>query len=142
MIPRHFILLKQMPINSNGKLDRKALPLPKFDTLNRRVLSSENETQNIIHNLWKEILAGGQFGIDDNFFDVGGSSLTIMELGLKLEKAFGREIKTLDLFRHPTIKEMAALLEQKPSLEISDQKSRAQAQRKRLKGLLSKRKYK
>jgi acyl carrier protein len=142
MIPHHFILLKQMPINSNGKLDRKALPLPKFDTLNRRILSPENETQNIIHNLWKEILAGGQFGIDDNFFDVGGNSLTIMELGLALEKAFGREIKVLDLFRHPTIKGIAALFEQKSSPEMSDQKSRAEAQRKRLKSLLSKRKYK
>lgn len=141
MIPSHFLLLEQMPINANGKLDRKALPLPEVKTLNSLILPPENETQNIIHNLWKEILSDGQFGIDDNFFDVGGNSLTIMELGLKLEKAFGRQIRVLDLFRHPTIKGIATLFEQKPSPVITNQKSRAEAQRKRLKGLLSKRKH-
>lgn len=141
MIPGHFLLLEQMPINANGKLDRKALPIPEVETPNSLILPPENETQNTIHNLWKEILSGGQFGIDDNFFDVGGSSLTIMELGLKLERAFGKEVGVLDLFRHPTIKGMSTLFEQKSSLKMTDQKSRADAHRKRLKKMQIKRKY-
>jgi acyl carrier protein len=140
MIPSHFLWLEQMPINANGKLDRKALPLPEVKPLDSLILPPENDTQKTIHTLWKNILSGGDFGIDDNFFDVGGSSLTLMELGLKLEKVFERQINVLDLFRHPTIKGMATFFEQKSSSEMTDQKSRAQAQRERLKGLRSKRK--
>jgi acyl carrier protein len=121
-------------------LDRKALPLPEVKPLDSLILPPENDTQKTIHTLWKNILSGGDFGIDDNFFDVGGSSLTLMELGLKLEKVFERQINVLDLFRHPTIKGMATFFEQKSSSEMTDQKSRAQAQRERLKGLRSKRK--
>jgi acyl carrier protein len=131
MVPAHYILLPEMPLNANGKLDRKALPAPKIDPVGRSVLPPENEIQHIIYDLWKELLSAKQFGIDDNFFDVGGSSLTIMELGLLLEKAFGRQIGVMDLFRYPTIKGMATLIGKTTTADNSVQEKRANAQRKR-----------
>lgn len=116
MLPAAFVVLDALPLTSNGKLDRKALPAPSFagDLSQRLEPSTDLERQ--LHALWAEVLGHRDFGITDNFWLVGGHSLAAAGLVIRIEREFGRAIPVEAIFRCPTIREQANRL-LKPSAQ-------------------------
>ncbi|OPY27897.1 MAG: Acetyl-coenzyme A synthetase [Methanobacterium sp. PtaU1.Bin242] len=105
MIPSHFIKLEKMPLNLNGKIDRKALPEPDGSiSTDTEYVAPRNEFEELLVEIWKEVLGVKKVGIEDNFFDLGGNSLTIINLLSRVLEETGIEIPIRPIFEHPTIK--------------------------------------
>jgi amino acid adenylation domain-containing protein len=112
MVPTYFVALGKMPLNPNGKVDRKALPEPDMK-IGEGYIPPRNETEKELVNIWAEVLGrkvGASpadyplIGIDDNFFRLGGHSLQAAALIARLHKAFSVEFTMHQLFRNPTIR--------------------------------------
>ncbi|MEC4020204.1 non-ribosomal peptide synthetase [Streptomyces sp. H27-D2] len=90
MLPSHYVVLESLPLTSNGKIDRAALPTPwnDGDETNRRVAPS-NEIEERLLALWSDLLGHSDFGIEDGFFDVGGDSLHAVRIIGQLRSEFG-----------------------------------------------------
>jgi amino acid adenylation domain-containing protein/non-ribosomal peptide synthase protein (TIGR01720 family) len=111
MIPSEFIRLEKIPVNSNGKVDRKALesnnlPGTRLDTPVSHTAPG-SEIEKIIADTWKEVLQREKVGIHDNFFDIGGNSFSIIRLNSRLKEAFKKDIPVTDLFNYPTVASLA-----------------------------------
>ncbi|CAF4342835.1 unnamed protein product, partial [Adineta steineri] len=124
MIPSFFIILDKLPLNQNGKVDRKQLPSPTFTDLSSNQLKHNNEllhpTNDIevnIHRIWCEIFKQNQISTDTNIFSIGGHSLLMMELYHRYKIEFHLEQKQnslsiSNLFQLPTITHHAQLIQQ------------------------------
>ncbi|CAF1034858.1 unnamed protein product [Adineta steineri] len=119
MIPSIFIILDKLPLNPNGKVDRKLLPPPHFSSTNLtnsiELLSPTNDIQVTIHHIWCEIFKQNQISTDTNIFTIGGHSLLMMQLFHRYKIEFHLETDTLsisNLFQHPTIIHHAQLIYQ------------------------------
>ncbi|CAF4072475.1 unnamed protein product [Adineta steineri] len=119
MIPSFFIILEKLPLNPNGKIDRKLLPSPHFSSIHLtnsiELLLPTNDVEVSIHQIWCEIFKLNQISIDTNMFTIGGHSLLIMQLFHRYKVEFHLETNTLSissLFQHPTIIDHAKLIQQ------------------------------
>ncbi|CAF1591938.1 unnamed protein product, partial [Adineta steineri] len=119
MIPSIFIVLNKLPLNQNGKIDRKLLPSPHFSSIHLtnslELLLPTNDIEISIHHIWCEILKLNQISTDTNIFTIGGHSLLIMQLFHRYKTQFHLETSTLsisNLFQHPTIIHHAQLIQQ------------------------------
>ncbi len=112
MIPSAFVFLESLPL-TNGKLDRTALPMPnhKRPDLSHAYVQARNEIEEILVQLWKEILDLRPIGIHDNFFDLGGHSLAATRVVSQVIQRFQLELPLQSLFAAPTVAEMAAVIE-------------------------------
>ena len=109
MVPAVFVVMETMPLTVNGKINRRALPAP--DSAQRSAsLAPENELEQKIAEVWRQILQVDQISRDDNFFDLGGHSLLMTQVQTKLRRALGRDVRIVDLFTHPTLRSLAAHL--------------------------------
>ncbi|MED1910401.1 non-ribosomal peptide synthetase [Brevibacillus laterosporus] len=111
MVPDYCISLDQMPLTPNGKIDRKMLPaveesLPMEEYVAPRTLLEEK-----LEDIWKGILGLSQVGIKDNFFERGGHSLRATALVSTIQKELQKNIQLRDVFQHPTIEQMAQIIE-------------------------------
>jgi aspartate racemase len=107
MVPAHIVRVNALPLTPNGKVDRSALPAPnpKAQELTGWIgPAAELETE--IGVLWERVLHC-RAGLDDNFFDLGGSSLQLMEIHAALKQELGCELGITDLFEYPTIRSLA-----------------------------------
>lgn len=114
MIPSTFVILDQLPITPNGKVDHKKLPVPDLEVSSpeqKQRVKASTRTQQIISDTWKEVLDLEEVSIYDNFFDIGGHSLLIAQVNNKLQERFNREIPLIDLFQYSTISALSAQLE-------------------------------
>ena len=109
MIPAAFVLLDALPLTSNGKVDRRRLPAP--DTarpeLERTFVAPRTEAEQTIAAIWRKVLHLDHVGVHDNFFDLGGHSLFILQVHNELRESFDKEIAMVEMFRHPTISSLA-----------------------------------
>ncbi|CAF3923978.1 unnamed protein product, partial [Adineta steineri] len=119
MIPSFFIILDKLPLNPNGKVDRKLLPPPHFSSIHLtnsiELLRPTNDIEVSIHHIWCEIFKQNQISMDTNIFTIGGHSLLIMQLFHRYKIEFRLETNALfitDLFQRPTIIDHAQLLQQ------------------------------
>ncbi|MCY0989399.1 amino acid adenylation domain-containing protein [Nannocystis sp. ILAH1] len=111
MLPAEFVELPQWPLLPSGKLDRRALPLPRERApASRPAPSSGTGLELQIAAIWRDVLQLDQVGLDERFFDLGGHSLLLARVRAELERATGRAIAIVELFRHPTIRSLAAHL--------------------------------
>jgi amino acid adenylation domain-containing protein len=112
MVPTAFTLLDHLPLTPNRKVDRKALPEPDRGERPEDTAFAAPETglEREIAAAWREVLDREPVGADDNFFDLGGHSLLLVRLHVRLEQILRREIPLLDLFAHPTVRSQAAHL--------------------------------
>lgn len=110
MIPSHFVRIDEIPLTSNGKLDKKALPDPYKSALGggEKYLAPENETQQVIADVWSEVLGVEKVGINDNFFSIGGDSLKAIRVIVKLNKQLNSQLKVSHIFNHQTVAQLAA----------------------------------
>lgn len=108
MIPAYFMQLDYLPLTVNGKVDKNRLPDPVKKSLSDNVyLAPRNETEEVLVKIWEEVLGREGVGINDDFFELGLSSLNIMQLNAGIKKKFGTEIGLMDMFEYPTISQIA-----------------------------------
>jgi natural product biosynthesis luciferase-like monooxygenase protein len=132
MVPQAVLVLPSLPMTPNGKIDRRALPEPNAAIAVRPAASAPtSELEKTIAAIWQDVLGLPQVGTGDNFFDLGGHSLLVVQVQRRLREACGREVSITDMFRLPTIKALAAHLggaETQPNA-VNDGLARAQARR-------------
>ncbi|OEC33738.1 hypothetical protein A7D25_17265 [Pseudomonas sp. 21C1] len=113
MLPSAFVLLERLPLNANGKIDRKALPAPDFAAQSEaRYVAPRSELEAQLTEAWQSVLGLARVGIEDNFFELGGHSLLATQLIGQIGKLSGKELPLRVVFECPTIAAMAAWLEQ------------------------------
>ncbi|RMT79636.1 non-ribosomal peptide synthetase [Pseudomonas viridiflava] len=111
MVPALYVHLDAWPLSPNGKLDRKALPVPGTDALlSRPYEAPEGEMETLLADLWSELLGVEHVGRHDNFFELGGHSLLAVSLTARLRQE-GLEADVRALFEHPTLAGYAAITE-------------------------------
>jgi amino acid adenylation domain-containing protein len=121
MIPSAFIFLDSLP-SINGKLDRKALPKPddKRPSLTQAYLPARNEIEKNLAQIWENVLDVHPIGIHDNFFDLGGNSLSATRVVSRVIKQLHSEIPLQSLFSSPTVAEMAAVIKEHQATTLGE----------------------
>jgi amino acid adenylation domain-containing protein len=134
MVPSAVVRIEAMPLTPNGKVDRNALPAPEGERQSEEAfVAPQTETEQRLAAIWRDVLRIEQVGANDNFFDLGGHSLLVVQLHARIREALGVELTVLDLFRHPTVASLARHLSAGDRGEahagISDARDRARRQR-------------
>jgi iturin family lipopeptide synthetase C len=117
MIPSYFVYLHQLPLTSNGKLDKKNLPDPEI-VLENNYEAPRTIKEKVLATHWGNVLGIANPGIDDNFFSVGGDSIKSIQISAKMRNE-GYEVGVNDIFTFPTIKQLATKI--RPLRVMSDQ---------------------
>ncbi len=113
MIPSRIVVLDKLPLNPNGKVDRNALSKPEVLAGRERqsnTLAPKSGMEERIHRVWTRILQRSEAGLDENFFETGGDSLLAIQFQNDLRRELDLRVDLADLFRHPTIRSLAALV--------------------------------
>lgn len=110
MVPAVIMVLEALPLTPSGKVDRKALPSPDGSRpeLKSAFVAPRNANEQVLAEIWTQVLGIEQVGVQDNFFELGGDSLMSIRVVAKANKA-GLSITTKQLFQHQTIAELAAV---------------------------------
>ncbi|WJE01554.1 non-ribosomal peptide synthase/polyketide synthase [Streptomyces antimycoticus] len=108
MVPGAFVALDAMPLNSSGKLDRRALPAPRLDADRPEgtATAPRTETERELARIWTEVLGARTVGVSDNFFELGGDSILSIQIVSRARRA-GLALTSRDVFLHQTIAELA-----------------------------------
>jgi amino acid adenylation domain-containing protein len=122
MIPAYFVQIDEIPLTSNGKLDKKGLPDPFKNTLltEANYVAPTNEQEESIVKIWKEQLGVEQIGIEDNFFHIGGDSLKAIRVVVQMNKVLDASVRIADIFTYKTIKNIVANLTEIDSVSKND----------------------
>ncbi|MDQ1353207.1 MAG: hypothetical protein QG657_3513, partial [Acidobacteriota bacterium] len=115
MIPSYFVPLEKIPLTPNGKINRKALPKPGLKA-SAGYMAPRDEIETKLVDLWAEVLDSqvhASIGIDDDFFQLGGHSLKATILASKIHKEFEVRVPLVEIFKAPTIKELAKYIKEK-----------------------------
>jgi acyl carrier protein len=113
MVPRRFVLRSELPETPSGKLDRRALAALSVDgemqcTAPREYAAPKTDIERHVATLWQRVLRVERIGLDDNFFDLGGHSLLLIQVHTALQDETARTIPMLELLRRPTVREVCA----------------------------------
>jgi aryl carrier-like protein len=113
MVPAYFVPLTSLPLNHNGKLDRRALPPPSAQESVSRAPSVAPRTapEELVATLFRQALARADIGIYDNFFDLGGDSIMAARLMARLRAASGMDLPLRNLFERPTVAGLAEAID-------------------------------
>jgi acyl carrier protein len=137
MVPNAFVMLEKFPLTPNGKIDRRSLPSPTGlrPELESTYVAPRTEIERTITAIWQAVLHLEKIGINDNFFDVGGHSLRLVQVHFKLRQKFQRKLSMVDLLQYPTISSLAQYLslensEQFPSLVESSRRGQKRKEKK------------
>ena len=108
MVPAAFVVLPQLPLNANGKVDRKALVPPDRDAFaHKAYVSPSSRRERVLAEIWERVLNTSRIGVRDNFFALGGDSiLSIQVVSQARSRGFG--LSTRAIFEHPTIEALAS----------------------------------
>ena len=117
MVPSAFVKLDRFPLNPNGKIDKKALPEPDLQT-NQEWVPAETKTEQVLTEIWQEVLKLEQVGITQNFFALGGHSLLATQMIGELRHRFNLDIPLQEVFDRQTIQSLAAYMD-----ELSQQRA-------------------
>ena len=117
MIPSVFVRLDELPLLPNGKVDRNALPKPGAWERAREHEAPSTYTEQQLAAIWEEVLDTRPVGVDDDFFALGGHSLAAVRLMTQVRRRFGTEIPLSEVFRSPTVRSLAVLVDHKLDAE-------------------------
>jgi amino acid adenylation domain-containing protein len=111
MIPATFTLMDALPLSPTGKVDRSKLPPPRKEPPGVAVQpGTGNETETILLEIWRKVLGSGAVGLNDNFFDLGGTSLQLIQVHATIASIMHSDLTVVDLFQYPRISALAARL--------------------------------
>jgi hypothetical protein len=113
MTPSAFVFLDALPLTPNGKANRQALPAPDSHRpeLETAYVAPRTVLEKTIAEVWRELLGVEAAGLHDNFFDLGGNSLLVVQAQARLGEALGRNLPVVKLFQYPTIHALAGFLD-------------------------------
>ena len=121
MVPSAIVALESLPLNPNGKVDRKALPEPDFVSTSHYE-APQGEVEEALAGAWREVLSIAQVGRHDNFFELGGHSLAMLQVQQKLQQALSVSLPLRLYFENPLLKDIAAAVyERRPFSEQNDE---------------------
>ena len=121
MVPQYIVKLDKLPYTPNGKIDRKKLPVPELKTDNKEIILPRNNTDKSLISLLREILNIDNISINDSFFELGGDSLTAINLCTKVYSKLNVQIFVKDVLENPIIKDLSDLIFSK-DVKISNNK--------------------
>ena len=112
MIPSAIVLIEALPLAPSGKVDRRALPVPNFNNESEfGFVAPRTPTEEIVADIWTQVLKQEHIGIHDNFFNLGGHSLLAIEAISRLREAFKIELPLRSLFEQPTVAQLVERIE-------------------------------
>jgi len=111
MLPAAFVKMDAIPLTANGKVDRRALPVPQIEGNAKTFVAPRNAAEELLATIWREILGVDRVGIHDNFFELGGHSLTATRLISRIRQSFEVELPLKDVFEASTIAQLAEIVE-------------------------------
>jgi hypothetical protein len=115
MLPSSLVVLDSMPLTPNGKIDYRALPAP--DNLRPQLaedyVAPQTSLERTIAAVWRNVLGVEKVGVRDNFFDLGGHSLLVVQVNSRLRKELNRDISLVEMFRYPSVYALATFLSRK-----------------------------
>ena len=119
MIPATFVFVPALPLNANGKVDRRALPAPGSSRpeLKQSYMAPRTPAEETVAQVWRGVLKVEPVGVHDNFFELGGHSLAAIQVIARVRDAFRVEIPLRDLFDRPTVAALAGRVEALQSSE-------------------------
>ncbi|UXJ55658.1 non-ribosomal peptide synthase/polyketide synthase [Pseudomonas citronellolis] len=124
MVPLHWQVLARMPLNANGKLDRKALPaLDIGQALAHAYQAPRTELEGTLAQIWAEVLKVERVGVLDNFFELGGHSLLATQIASRVQKALQRNVPLRAMFECSTVEELASYIEAQAASAIDERKA-------------------
>ncbi|OHX36745.1 hypothetical protein BJL95_07520, partial [Methylomonas sp. LWB] len=111
MVPSAFVVLDEMPLSANGKLDRKKLPAPDIgEQLRKPYVAPRTETETLLAEIWREVLGVEKVGVEDDFFELGGHSLLATQLAFAVQNRLRLPFPVKAVFEKPTVAEQAGWL--------------------------------
>ncbi|MEH2221001.1 MAG: amino acid adenylation domain-containing protein [Nostoc sp.] len=111
MVPYAFVLLESLPLTANGKVDRRALPKPDLDsTLLEKYVAPRTPIEEMLVQIWAQVLKVEQVGIHNNFFELGGHSLLATQIISRLPETFGISLLLRSLFESPTVAQLSEVI--------------------------------
>ena len=122
MIPSAIVVLENLPLNANGKVERKLLPDVELISANP-FEEPQGEVEEAVAAIWKEVLNLNRVGRNDHFFELGGHSLLILQVQQKLQRVRSAALPLRVYFEHPVLKEIAAMI-QAQSAMITDERNK------------------
>ncbi|MET8527526.1 amino acid adenylation domain-containing protein [Micromonospora sp. NPDC005172] len=113
LVPSAFVVVPDLPVTSSGKLDPSRLPAPTVARadLGAAYVAPDGATERAIADTWRQVLGLDDIGADDNFFDLGGTSLLLARVQTRLADRLGRPVPAVELFRYPTVALLARFLD-------------------------------
>ncbi|BAZ30185.1 peptide synthetase [Cylindrospermum sp. NIES-4074] len=124
MVPSAFVILDALPLSANGKVNRRALPVPEMAISQRlqTYVAPRTPVEEMLAEIWSQILNLEQVGVYDNFFDLGGHSLLATQLITKMREIFQVDLSLRDLFELPTIAGLTEKISQVQKQDTQEQK--------------------
>ena len=147
MVPSFFIILDELPLLPNGKLNTKALPRPEsVKRFSANYETAKNDIEKKVEKIWESILNIDHIGVNDNFFDIGGHSLLLIQVYYKIKESFETDLAVVDMFKYSTIRALSEYLgsEEKEDkmtetvIQAEQSKNSMKMNRQRMKNLMKK----
>lgn len=144
MVPTRFIFVEEFPIGSNGKIDIQNILQKGFlESKNEEKQEASTLLEREITEIWKELLSVEKVGVNQNFFDIGGHSLMMIDLMLRIRNKIHPEIQIVDLFKYPTIallSDFLANVQKNPNNDLNSIQDRVKRQKATIKKRIEKNK--
>ncbi|WP_213940804.1 non-ribosomal peptide synthetase [Pseudomonas sp. dw_612] len=123
MVPLHWLWLDKLPLNANGKLDRKALPALEIGQLQSQDYQApRNELEQTLADIWAEVLKVEKVGVRDNFFELGGHSLLATQIASRVQKSLQRDVPLRAMFECSTVEELAEYIDGLAASDMTEEK--------------------
>lgn len=132
MVPALIVTLPEMPLTPNGKIDRKSLPAPRVtETAEAGYAPPASDAEQMITEIWQRALGLSRIGTRDNFFDIGGHSLLVVQVLKDLREKVKKPVQMTDLFRYTTIESLARFLSSDAEQQSTANRGKARAEARR-----------
>lgn len=133
MIPTSFVFLDELPLLMNGKIDRNSLPAPDSHRpqIEAEFVTPNSEIERAIAAIWQDVLKLERVGLYDNFFDLGGHSLLVVQVHSRLREVAAHNLSLIEMFNHPTIAALARHLGQQQTVQPTLERSFNRAENRR-----------
>ncbi len=119
MVPSHILILGSMPLNTSGKIDRKSLPVPTIETSEELIKPTSN-IEKALSQIWSKLLDHEKIGVMNNFFEIGGNSITAIRMVGLIKEQLGVSIEPITLMQYPNIRELASFINSQNGVKMKD----------------------